>query len=599
MFKNDDSRKKISEHLPNAFEKMQELRNMEDLEIFKKELANGLSFKFAINLPLMEELKKTKDYDIEFDESIKFPDIINSVFDEIRYDEIKYQKSSDFLYDKISKQRISKLQITKIIFGLEKYLNSSIENYKLNDNLTYNEVLKYVSDNETESISKEPINFEEINVNQLVKIAKIRLENKKIKEDIEKFKNDLLDEYLNYVLEKEYSYISKENYSKAKKEQILKEKKENVEMIKNQLYDIFINGNDNHFHQEIILKIKNIPKTFTTIDYKSRYSSNLQKIKIEKDSEFLPEHISPFRVNGKQFKTVYHYVYSKLISNLLEISSFIELEKYNINDADVDKLDDIYNQIKNDWSDFAISKLFELAVKRKFDYHFPILFTLLETKSYEIVYSSIDPILGTGPDGKGKNKYGGYLVYLREFTDFSKIYKNSNYRILDTVRNNAVLKVWFFSWALELRNTMLMLNKPNTADLKKIYKKDFIEINRKPSIDELAIFEAAGLTKIQIDACFPIILSEFEKIKEMTLSEFSKMQVETYIEELAIDIYSKQFLEKIQSAIFNLKEISNSIQLGPNLTSLMFVQSLLSRKHVYDNKIYLPRESQVKRWSSI
>lgn len=598
MFKNEVYRKKISESLPNPFEKMFELHAMQDLEIYEHELIYGLRKRFENDKNLTQELKKTKGFEFEFDIFIENADIINQLFEEIRY-----EASPSFLYDRLSKKMIPKSKVRNVLYGLEKRLknsNSFDEINNLNDNLPFEDVKKYGED------TTDSIDVDKFDVNQLVKIAKIRFHNDKIEETVNNFKNDLLDEYLNYVLETNYPYISKENYSKAKKEQFNKEKSETVGIIKEQIFEIFLKGSDLHFHQDIISRVKKIPTNFS-LKYASVSDSSFSsfsKIKIESNSSFLPNFQSPFTLDGRNFVSVIHYVYFKLIENLREISSFDKFENFNVNDFEIQDLVLIYQTLKNEWIEFTLKKLCEYGTSMKFQFHIPVMHTLFSSYDLEIEYNSIDSILGMGPNGEGKNILGKYLVFLRYNVDYGQI---PNYTIRETtVDTNVVLKTWFFSWALELRNVMLLLDEPNLKELKIIYGKNWNNDKYEkvqPTSSELKIFENAGLTKVQISACFPLIMYEFEKIKNMPLSDFSKMQAEKYLEESSDSringIYDSSNFEKDYNiAMQNLEKISEIVDLGPGVTKFMFVQSLLCRRQVFDGKLFTPQRSQVKRWAN-
>jgi predicted NAD-dependent protein-ADP-ribosyltransferase YbiA (DUF1768 family) len=543
MFSNEHTKALMNEQISdNPFATMQMLKNKEDTIYYEQEILNGLSIRFSQQPRLRARLYETRGKELVYEDP-KILSLLNII------------RNKNVIFDPIRGVEVPRKEVVSVIAGVEKKI---LENPYLDNNLKYKDLIQYAVQNSPDIPYSDEI-F--INVNNIVPILKFRLREKILTNNIQKFKNHLIDVYLDYLLETEYPNVKKSDYRKAKFQQIVKEK--NIEKYENQLFDMYLKNKINIIvttrlkftPDKNLEEMNNEKKDIDSLLKTPEIEGETFKVYIGSQNLFLPSFPEEVTVNNKTFNTVVHYAYFKLMQRIK-----LNDRKIDVNTIPLNKLQEMYDYEKNIWMKEKLKLNNEVATIAKFKQN-EILFHLLQMTSTwspsfqensELIWNDKnDPVLGSGYDNRGENLTGRFLEYLKDQPNLFGI-NISN-------RKFSSDNVWYDSWLIfksqDYLNTIkLFTSKPTLTDLEIIYRvNDSIQLKKKmtPSKREFQKMKIAGLTIEEINLIFPLI----EVSKKWMNNMNEKQVIKKWVEDNE-KIYKKP---NIKLAENNLKLIFDNI----------------------------------------
>lgn len=594
MFSDMRRRHQMKDAILLGFSAMLDIQNTNDNYLFEEYVKKGIFKKIIENPQLLYKLSTIKSYNLIYKETPYIIDVLN---------QIRYPKNKILYYSKEKQPPeaifVSLSEAASVLHGIEIEISKG---GVINDDETYTNLTKW-----SKPAQPEPGMIEWIDLDKLVPLARLRLRNQKIIQDIEIFKSVLLNEFLDYILKTEYPYLEKSLYERAKTQQLELETTETIQSLKNQLYELFIIGGTTDVHKQILQNIDNYqPQQFVLEPYPEKTVQKVptESLDLNTVPELLPSYESMSSIDGKQYLSVIHYAYDMLIREIYKIYPWINLSSFDINMFKVTDLPDLYSTMKAEWIEKTLLINNEAALEAKLNQHSSILHFLFQTDPYPIVFEDVqDPVLGIG-DGNGKNITGKHLMYLRETID-RKTVKNKFLYVNKDLTYNAFLQLWLYSTSLHLRNTLLLFDSPTTRELEYLYSVHTKNVKqRTPNITEQQVLEQAGLTNAQIKAAFPMILVLASK-------EFGDQYIsETQIAQSSLRRYIEK---KIQHQNFNnpedyteafevskqyLSQATENIKLAPDVDVDTFVKSMLAGKRIDANTEYKPDPDNLSIWSA-
>jgi predicted NAD-dependent protein-ADP-ribosyltransferase YbiA (DUF1768 family) len=595
MFSDANRRSQMIYSVPFGFGAMIAIQAEIDRSLFEEYVKQGLFKKITGNRNLLYKLSNIKAYNLVYEETPYIIDVLN---------QIRYPKNK-LVYYSLDKQPpeaifVSLNEAASVLHGIEIEIEKGSV---FEDNETYINLIKW-----SKPVQPEPGMIDWIDLDNLVPLARLRLRNKKTIQNIEIFKNLLLDTFLDYILETEYPYLEKSLYERAKTQQLEKETQESIQSLKNQLYELFLIGGITDVHRRILQRTHNYqPQQFVLEPYpvKTNNTSLNESIDLSTVPELLPSYESMASIDGKQYITVIHYVYDMLIQKMLKIYPGLDLSNFDINNVRIEELPTIYADIQKQWTERTLLINNEAALEAKLKQHSSILHFLFQSDPYQILWEDVhDAILGVF-DGTGKNMTGNHLMFLRE-TMKRTIVKNTFTNINTNLASNNILQLWLYNTSLHLRNTLLLFDSPKTIELEHLYSVHTSSVKqRPPNTVEKQILEQAGLTSVQIKAAFPMILvlasKEFgdESISEI---QIAKSSLRRYTEK------QKQYLkynnpedyeEAFEVSKQYLSQATENIKLAPDVDIDIFVKSMLAGRRVQpDEQEFTPNLENLNIWSS-
>jgi predicted NAD-dependent protein-ADP-ribosyltransferase YbiA (DUF1768 family) len=565
MFNNEHTKALMNEQLDsNPFATMQMLKNRDDTVYYEQEILNGLSIRFSQQPQLRARLYETRGKELVYDDP-KILSLLNII------------RNKNVIFDPLRGIEIPRIEVLSVIAGVEKKIlenpywpRSSGDTPVLldDDNIKYENLIQYAIKNPPPDL---PYNDEIfINVNNIVPILKFRLREKILTNDINKFKNHLLDVFLDYLLETEYPNVEKKDYKKAKYQQIVKEK--NVDKYENQLYDLYLK---NKIDILITSRLaftpdKNLIETTNEKKYidsllKTPEIGNTVKVYIGAQDPFLPSFPEKVTINNKIFNTVVHYAYFKLLKRI-ELTP----RKIDINEIPLNNLQEMYDYEKNIWMREKLKLNNEVATIAKFKQN-EILFHLLQaTLNSELIYNDKDdPILGINYDNRGENLSGRFLEYIRDYSNSLGI------NILN--RKFSLKNVWYDNWLIlkskDYLNTIKLFKSiPTLNDLEIIYGLSVqpSEMSSAPSKREVQKMKIAGLTIEYINLVFPLV-----EVSKKWMQNMNERQV---IEKWVKENEKMNKKPNLKLAKNKLKLIYNQINLNIKCNENTFIATILAGK---------------------
>lgn len=591
MFSDASKRAQMRDSLAFGFRAMQDIQSELDNLLFEQYVKQGLFKKITQNKNLMFTLANIRAYNLIYDET---PYIV-SVLNQIRYPKDK------LIYRSPNKEAVfvSLSEAASVLYGIEVALETGSA---INDNETYIDLIKW-----SKSKPPEPDMIDWIDLDNLVPLARLRLQNRKIIQDIETFKNVLLDTFLDHILETEYPYLEKPLYERAKTQQLEQETPESIQGLKNQLYELFLEGGITNVHKQILQKTEIYqPRQFVLEPYPEKTEHTLlnETLDLNTTPELLPSHESTALIDGKPYLTVIHYAYDMLIKNMLKVYPGLNLTSFDINNIKVQELPMVYAEMQKEWTERTLRINNESALEAKLKQNSSILHFLFQTDPYPILWEDTqDPILGVY-DGSGQNMTGKHLMFLRETLNRTKI-KNRFIYINKNLANNNILQLWLYNTALHLRNTLLLFDSPKTKELEYLYSVHTNTVNQRlPNTIERQILEQAGLTGAQIKAAFPMILvlasKEFgdEYTSEIQIAQYSlRRYIERQQQYLKYN-NPEDYEEAFEVSKQYLAQATEYIKLAPDVDIDMFVKSMLAGRRVQSDEEYIPDPENLTIWST-
>lgn len=587
MFSDISKRVKMRDSLAFGFRAMQDIQSEIDALSFEQHVKQGLFKKITQNKNLLYKLANIRSYNLIYDET---PYVV-SVLNQIRYpkDKLIYRSpNNEAIF-------VSLGEAASVLYGIEVALETGSV---INDNAIYTDLIKW-----SKYKPPEPGMLDWIDLDNLVSLARLRLRNKKIIQDIETFKNVLLDAFLDHILETEYPYLEKPLYERAKTQQLEQETPESIQRFKNQIYEIFLEGGITNVHKQILQKTESYqPRQFVSEPYpeKTEYTLLNETLDLNTVPELLPSHESMMYVDGKSYLTVIHYAYAVLIKNMLTIYPGLNLTEFDINSIKIEELPIMYAEMQKEWTERTIRINNEAATEAKLEQNSSILQFLFQTDPYPILWEDTrDPVLGVY-DGSGQNMTGKHLMFLRETLD-RKIKTDINNNLAD----NSIFHLWLYNTSLHLRNTILLFDSPKTKELESLYSVSAKSVKQRfPNTMELQILEQAGLTSAQINAVFPMILvlasKEFgdENMSEIQIAQYSlRMYTERQKQHLKYN-NPEDYEEAFEVSKQYLAQATEYIKLAPGVDTNIFVKSMLAGKRVESEEDYTPDLDNLTIWSA-
>lgn len=590
MFSDTSKRVKMRDSLAFGFDAMQAIQSELDVLSFEQHVKQGLFKKITQNKNLLYTLANIRSYNLIYDET---PYIV-SVLNQIRYPKDK------LIYRSPDKEAIfvSLGEAASVLYGIEVALETG---HDINDNTIYTDLIKW-----SKYKPPEPGMLDWIDLDNLVSLARLRLRNKKIIQDIEAFKNVLLNAFLDHILETEYPYLEKTLYERAKTQQLEQETLESIQHFKNQIYEIFLKGGITDVHAQILQTTEIYqPRQFVSEPYPEKTEHTLlnETLDLNTIPELLPSHESMMRVDGKSYLTVIHYAYDMLIKNMLTIYPGLNLTEFDINGIKIEELPIMYAEMQKEWTERTIRINNEAAIEAKLEQHSSILQFLFQTDPYPILWEDTqDPILGVY-DGNGQNTTGKHLMFLRE--TLNRKIKSKFIDINKNLANNSILQLWLYNTALHLRNTLLLFDSPTTKELEYLYSVHVKNVNQRfPNTIELQILEQAGLTNTQIKAAFPMILvlasKEFgdEYMSEIQIAQYSLRKYTERQNQYLKYNNPEDYEEAFEVSKQYLAQATEYIKLAPGVDTNIFVKSMLAGKRVESSEEYTPNLENLNIWSA-
>jgi predicted NAD-dependent protein-ADP-ribosyltransferase YbiA (DUF1768 family) len=575
MFKDLKTRHRMSEMLTNnAFNNLLRIRQEEDSEIYHKEIIKGLRERFKQREQLRIRLFQTRGSQLVCDNK----DVV-SLLNQLR------SLNNDTVFDPKMNREVKRIEVLQVIHGVQGEL---LKNPHLPDNLDYDDLKRYAKQFGYQDL---PINDDIfLNINHIVPVLKFRMRNRIWADEINKFKDHLLDVYLDSILEREYPNLYPSQYGAAKRQQIEKEKR--LQVYKDQLYDLYLKGfKGDEFHKLQFTPDKALFKMGRSAEEINelllRPAEQTPKIIITEDDPFHPHFIEDVNIDGHMFRSAVHYAYFQMISNLMSIGMLPGFN-FDINSFSIQTLFGVFNNIKDDWIKHNLKVNNEIANGSKFDQYPTLIHLLLATRDTEIIWNDrSDPILGIGSDSRGENNTGKLLEFIRNG------YRNvtvPTVEIATVGTKNVWVRFWMTNIAQDLKNTLVLIKKPTTQDLEVIY--DVKPIMKSPSPETRKFLKRAGLDDKQIEIAFPIIIAMSVPMIKKTDQQAVRDEADAYFDHSYAG-RRELFEHDLEVAIKRLKNIAGVIE--PDANPDKFAISILANKQT-ENKNDV-RWSRVFAWS--
>lgn len=584
MFKQEKHRQRMSEMLaPTPFNNMLQLREQEDMAIYEEEVMKGLRERFSQREELRTRLYQTRGKQLVHDNK----DVL-AMLNHLRL------QQQQVVYDPKSNREIPRTEVLQVISGVEDMVANNPSS--VSDTMDYAELKQYAKKYGYRDL---PLNDEIfLNINHIVPIVKFRLRERLWNQEVEKFKDHLLDVFLDYILEEDYPNLHPSQYAEAKRQQIAKEPR--LQVYKDQLYDLYVKGMKG---DHVLYKLRFTPDKALQEMGRSALEINdmllapeaqAEKIYIQPDDPFLPHFIEDVVINGRTYASAVHYAYARMIANLLAIGELpAGTETFDINTVPLQDLVLTYNNLKRDWIDHNLKTNNEVAIGMKIEQYSTLAHLLLSTGHAKLVWNDrSDPVLGVGNDDRGANNTGHLLEYIRDS------YRNvavpnrliSSYA---SIANNVWTNSWMMSTAQDFKNTMLLLQNPTTTNLEAIYTVHGTPGN--PGRDDIQSLYKAGLNDEQIKVAFPLIVAMYIPMRAKTEGALMSDEATMYFSENDYRGKKRELSDDFERARHRLARVSQLVKLADGVDEEKFIISILANKQT--NNKDDARWNRVYRWS--
>lgn len=586
MFKKDTQRQRMSEMLlsPEPFNNMQFLRDQEDMQIYGEASLRGLRERFRQREDLRNRLYQTRGRQLVHDNKE-----VLSMLNVLR-------QRREGVYDPKANREVPREEVLRVISGVEDQLSK--DPTSIDDDVDFEGLKRYAK----RYGRNLPLNDEIfLNINYIVPILKYRMRERLWNQEIERFKDHLLDVILDYTLEEEYPNINPSQYEEAKRQQIAKEKR--LDVYKDQLYNLYVKGMKGDMYDHILDRLVFTPdETLKEMGRSaSEIDSNLlapeeqaEKIYIQPDDPFLPSYIEDVVIDGKRYASAVHFAYARLIANLLDIGELPGLETYDVNTVDLRDMVGTYEDIKGRWIEHNLKANNETAIAMKFEQHPTLAHLLLATGDAKIVWNDkADPVLGAA-EGRGANNTGLLLEYVRDS------YRNVALpnRIISSygsIANNLWTNSWMMSMAQDFKNTMLLLRNPTTENLETIYGVQGVPGAIRPGSDDIQSLHMAGLNDDQIAIAFPVIVAMYIPMRGATEADLMNEKAKEYLATKDYMGNERELNRDFERAADKLARAAELMQLAPGVSTRKFVMSVLGNKQT--NSSANARWVRIYKWS--
>ncbi len=585
MFKKDKDRQQMSEMLAtNTFNNMTHLSDQADASIYNEEVKKGLRERFRQNEVLRNRLYQTRGKQLVYDNK----DIL-TLLNHLRL------QNQQVVYDPKANREVPRSEVLQVISGVEEEVS---RNPSLPDNLDFTDLRKYAK----RYGAKELPLYDEIflNINYIVPIVKYRMRERLWNQELERFKEHLLDVFLDYILEEDYSDLDPSEYAEAKRQQIAKEPR--LQVYKDQLYDLYVKGMKGDKNDHILDRLRFTPdKTLREMGRCAREIDDKllipeeqgDKIYIQPDDPFLPHYVENVTIGGVRYASAVHYAYARMIANLIDIGELPGLETFDINTVTIGDLITTYNNIKRDWINHNLKANNEAAIAMKFEQYPTLAHLLLSTGGSKIVWNDrSDPVLGVGNDAKGANNTGHLLEYVRD-SYLQVALPNKLISTFGSIAGNVWTNSWMMSMAQDLKNTMVLIKNPSTSDLEAVYSVQGVQAS--PGSDDIQTLHRSGLTSEQIKLVFPVIVAMYIPMRDKSEGGLMQEEARSYFEENNYRGRKRDLKDDLNKATERLKRVSELVELADGVGVNKFVMSILANKQTKNKND--ARWSRIYKWA--
>lgn len=490
----DDKRKKLYR---NPYTVAMTLKNERDTQIFNQALIFASSVKLKQYPAVFNKLLETRKRDLYFeDHHFHSPDLIKQLVH--LYNSIRYNPN---VYFDPARGEILTAAVSDTIFGLHAELK---KNPDLSD-MTFENAIRFAAKAPSTNI---PIEISDLD--HLVSDLKRAYGKDIYANEINNFKQHLLDTYLNYILQTEYPNISKDQYGLAKAQQ--RSKETHLLTYENQLFDLYVSENT---PAEIVSRLVTIPKREHIDAYVGKLNVNMpynvdtksdalmmDKYTILKSDPLSLDFPLSVTIDNIAFKTIFHYAYWILFKNIGDLNA-------NINDVDsVQDVKKLYTSHNDEYVVNKLTTLNELATKAKLEKYADLTQLLIETGNDVLIWGDkTDQVLGIGNNNTGGNRAGEYLMFHRGTIATPSKAKIDGY---PSSESSLIIKWYLSNLAEDYANTLKLLKQPPTGqDLIKIYGIQPIDERKftEPSNYDKFILNSSGLNAEATALVWPFILT--------------------------------------------------------------------------------------------
>lgn len=540
MFKNGEYQRKMVEKLSTVppFEALLWLKADEYDKAYAYSIEKAQRSRFFNNKKLSDRLLGIGRSIIVYDRDKTTENFLNAYKREL----LLANKNKNVLWDSKVKGTVPEQEAMAVIKGVEAEVT---RNPNLSNKLTYRKLLKFkvpVSSDTSEYANHPALS----NLNKMVPIVKRMVFDKIYDQQVEDFKNHLLDKQLDGILREDYPDIKEKHYAKAKKEQMAEQTPEKIQAYKDQLFEMYesdklddaLKSKLEFFPDKKLMEIANVEVEAEEVEEE-------EDIGLVDEDPFLPHFMEEVNVDGKFYRSCVHYGYFVLFGMIDRTD--IDVNQFD----DVTQLVELFPVIEKEWVMHKLTTNNERAQTAKFSD--PALAQLLLlTGTGTLVWDDIDdPILGS----KGENRAGIMMTFLRSIAIPST-------RPITNFATNAYFSKWIIMRCNDYKVALSMINDPTTEDLLKIYMCPIL-MNRSLEVMERKLIKMfCRLSDKKIDLISPLLVYQLNVLFEMNEGEAisSIVQAQLSLNEKSPTTNDKNYAKKILGKVF--KELSSKIEIS-------------------------------------
>lgn len=522
MFKDKTYQQKMIEHLqPSPYNAFVRLKTEEDSTIYKAAIEKAQLIRFKHNKNLRDRLFSTGSATIIYPDDPIMEEFLTQYRSKLSY--------SNIIWDDIRHVAVPKDEAVKVIIGVEKKLEKDVD---LDDDLTYGQLLHYISS--TINVDNRYYNHPALaTLNKMVPSIKRSVYKKIYDQQVEQFKNHLLDTQLDTILMTEYPSVYSDTYERAKHQQMVKESPEDIKTYKNQLFDLYERNALDKITKDNLKFIpnKDLLKEIRIAITSQRQGENIYRL--FDDDPFLPHFPEDVTVDGKTFKTCVHYAYHVLYDSIGQ--THIDVNKTD----SVSLLVNQFKSIEEEWIVHNITINNERAQTIKFS-NPTLQQLLLLTDHDQLIWDDrTDPILGSA----GENRAGIMMEHLRAQSVPSR-------NMIKSFASNVFFRNWIIMRGNDYKETLKMMDNPNIHDMATIYMCPFLSSTTIPDGERMLLKIHCKLTLKEIEIVWPLLLyqlsilhrlREEDAIKAVVYAQFvlnNKDSLRKDAEKMLGDIYN-------------------------------------------------------------
>jgi predicted NAD-dependent protein-ADP-ribosyltransferase YbiA (DUF1768 family) len=660
MLKNILNKKTIqSTKVKDVKEEYMKLRISELLNLIRKAMETAIDIKISNDQELINTLLETKDAPILYITDDEWVGTGNSGKGMNLVGKYLMQKRRQLMLN-FKYQTIEKKKQLREHLLYEAYVAYTLLNLEINDG---NDLSIYIGKTPTniidmfgrkEAMDKSPPkNFivEEFNKGRSKKelveaidnpeslVYVVRKNNLSIlrKRQLTKKEYMVLDMYCEYTLEKNFPELPREKYTQAIQQQYAKFGWHAKLELAKKIYDLYEKGMFSERLSTNIDKVLSDIKVPSEEDIREAEAYEVDVTRIENINDFpyekpsgepikiyddITKNESKFgsfstndyskfiKIDDNMYPTITHYLYTVLMANLFNIGSIKNAYTYIIADEkapvnlkrfkDPNAIVFEYTKLK-EFSDIEqLKKLAIIGLDKKLQDRL-LQDVLLTTGNDIIIWNDFsDPILGSGPDKKGENLIGKYLMKLR--TDISESHKNQTFHLLTEneitvfLREDPVLYAWVNMRIMDtcktincLKNYMYNKNK-ETVKINTEFVESVIDIVYQPCSH---IFATSKQITAELPQWFEDAVHKcngFEKTNSDVASIIWK-RLSVMIWYL-IDHLKETTIKNLRNVLFQIQSISSAEKNCIKITSsntdnciLSAIINLLKRMVVFNKQL--------------